>query len=158
MPDYRSDNVSNAFQAFFESGANATFEKSSSYGFKSEDVSLEKYATAGMPVYNLTADNVENTARKMSQVKFGKDLMISASDVAFKPTAYQGPHSDFVSEGTGIVKIVRGNYQIELPFIVHDSQILPFDVIQLNGERMPYSEENLAKLLMLCDKKNKEAE
>ena len=158
MPDYRSDNVSNAFQAFFESGANATFEKSSSYGFKSEDVVLEKYATAGMPVYNPTADNVENTVRKMSQVKFGKDLMISASDVAFKPTAYQGPHSDFVSEGTGIVKIIRGNYQIELPFLVHDSQILPFDVIQLNGERMPYSEENLAKLVMLCDKKNKEAE
>ena len=156
MPDYRADNVSQAFQAFFESGANATFQKTASYKFNSEDVYLEKYATAGMPLYNPTVDKIEDQVQKISIVKFGNDVF-KPTGVNFKPVAFQGPHSDFVSEGTGVVVFDKGNYVVELPFLVHDSQLLPFDVIQLDGERMPYSEENLAKVLILCDKKNKEA-
>ena len=156
MPDYRSDNVSKAFQAFFESGAKAEFVKTASYDFNSEDVFLEKHATAGMPLFNPTIDKIEDAVMNFAITKFGKDVF-KPTGVNFKPMAFQGPHSDFVSEGTGLVIFNRGNYSVELPFLVHNAQLLPFDVIQLDGERMPYSEENLAKLIILCDKKSEEA-
>jgi hypothetical protein len=54
------------------------------------------------------------------------------------------------AHGTVILKLYEAN--IELPFLIKDGEFMPFDFIQMKGQRAPYSRENLAKVLLSIDR------
>ena len=173
MPDYARENSQNAFAAFMSLGAdkvlsyNSQERQNSKIASYSEDSNMfEKMASATIPLYNPTADSVEDFVRNhirgtnKSVFGFTNDKIEYEPDVkvSFTPEAYEGEHSEIVTEGSGIATIVVGQFNIELPFLVHDKGFAPFDVIQMGGERMPFSTENLYKLILACVKKQKELE
>lgn len=53
-----------------------------------------------------------------------------------------------VINGTGTVNITYGGAMIQLPFMIQDRDILPFDAIQLGSERAVYTRENIRNILL----------
>lgn len=55
-----------------------------------------------------------------------------------------------------IVTFLPNNVELEIPFAIAKGELIPFDVIQLNGERCPYTRENLGKIIMNIVKSSKD--
>jgi hypothetical protein len=147
MPNIRETNISNSFAASLSFVGE---EKVAEYSLDKEDTLIEKYA--GMDIYQPTVDNVENFVRKYTMNElafFPKALEIHT---LLNPTSFDTANKDYVSEASGVVSIKLHDAKIELPFIISESELVPFDVIQLNGQRVPYSRENIRKVLIGVDK------
>lgn len=156
------ENLSDAFKAFFQtSGLN--LEKKASYAFDTDDVKLSKTAASGMPVYNPTQENLESLVLSLlddndfSAGSSGGKLFPEGKWVEIKITNYAGPHTDVVSDATGCVHVpvAKEMPTIDFPFIVSRGELLPFDVIQVGGERVPFSRENIKKIAISMQNKAK---
>ncbi|MDF2841630.1 MAG: hypothetical protein K0R00_56 [Herbinix sp.] len=140
--DKRLRNISNAFGASLSFG----FEKEArDYSLSKEDLAIKKYA--GIDIYQPTADNIETFIRKyvLNELAF----FPSTPNVAIQlnPEEMDKAHSDYVSDANGVVAIKYFGKVIELPFMVIDGELIPFDVIQSEGTRVPYSRENMKKVV-----------
>lgn len=67
-----------------------------------------------------------------------------------------GDLSGNVTDGYGTVMLSVGNMTIHLPFIIHEKELLPFDVIRMGGQEVVYDLSKLRKIVIGLDKANKE--
>lgn len=147
MSRIRENNISNMFAASLSFNVE---EKVANYSLAKEDMVVEKYA--GIDIYQPTVENVEDFVRKymMNETAFfPKALEIHTF---LSPSAFDSANQDYVSEATGVVKIRLHDANLEFPFYITDGELVPFDIIQLNGQRIPYSRENLRRVLFGIDK------
>lgn len=67
-----------------------------------------------------------------------------------------GDLSGNVTHGYGTVLVSVGDKTLHLPFIIHDKELLPFDVIRMGGQEVGYDLVKLRKLVVALDKHSKE--
>jgi hypothetical protein len=138
----RKDNISKAFGASMSFGFT---ENDKDYSLSKEDLVMKKYA--GINIYQPTADNIERYIHKyvLNELAFfPQTLNVS---IQFNPQEMDNAHSEYVSEGMGVVNIKYAGKVIQLPFMITDGELVPFDIIQVDGTRAPYSRENMQKVL-----------
>ncbi len=110
---------------------------------------------AGLDIYQPTVDNVENFIRRYTLNEtafFPKAVRV---DIQLVPDSFNTTvkgQSEHIRDAHGVVTLGLHQAKIELPFLIRDSEFVPFDVIQMKGERVPYTRENLAKVLIGIDK------
>lgn len=69
-----------------------------------------------------------------------------------------GDLSGNVTDGFGTVMLTSGNRTIHLPFIIHQKQLLPFDVIRMADQEVVYDLSKLRRIVVGMDKALKEKE
>lgn len=147
----RRDNVEALFQAAIMSGLQTNDTGHEKLALNMEDASIK--SQAGYTIPNPTYDKViqyctELVGREISDMVSGKPE-ISAD---LKVQKLQGQGSSLIDTASGQVNIVlddnKPELTIELPFLVINGEMVPFDVIQVGRERCPYSRENLGKVMM----------
>ena len=111
---------------------------------------IEKYA--GIFINNPTQENIEDFIRKYMYNELTFFPRILEVIVDFIPSTFSKSQPDHVSEGTGVVGIKVHHKVVELPFLVRDGELDPFDVIQMDGQRAPYSRENFQKIILNLDR------
>jgi hypothetical protein len=67
-----------------------------------------------------------------------------------------GDLSGNITDGFGTIVVSVGQKSLQLPFIIHQKQLLPFDVIQMGEEKVTYDMAKLRKLVIALDKHQKE--
>lgn len=111
---------------------------------------IEKYA--GIFINNPTQENIEDFIRKYMYNELTFFPRILEVIVDFIPSTFSKSQPDHVLEGTGVVGIKVHHKVVELPFLVRDGELDPFDVIQMDGQRAPYSRENFQKIILNLDR------
>lgn len=107
---------------------------------------IEKYA--GIFINNPTQENIEDFIRKYMYNELTFFPRILEVLVEFIPSEFDKSNPDYVSEGTGVVGVKVYHKVVELPFLVRGGELEPFDVIQMDGQRAPYSRENFQKIIL----------
>jgi hypothetical protein len=142
----RLTDIENAFAASLSFG----FEKEADYSLEREDEVIEK--RAGINIYQPTVDNIELFVRKylLNELAFfPKTLSI---DIKLTPSSFNAGKNEYVKDAQGLATTKLHDAVIEFPFLIIDGELIPFDVIQMNKQRIPYSRENLRKVLFGIDK------
>lgn len=111
---------------------------------------IEKYA--GIFINNPTQENIEDFVRKYMYNELTFFPRVLEVIVDFIPSTFSKSQPDHVLEGTGVVGIKVHHKIVELPFLVRDGELDPFDVIQMDGQRAPYSRENFQKIILNLDR------
>lgn len=114
-----------------------------------KDSVLEK--NAGIYIYQPTQDNVEDFVRKYIYNELTFFPRILELIVTFLPSAFDNIDKGMVKDGSGLIQIKVRSKMVELPFMVVDGELEPFDVIQMEGQRCPYSRENFRKIIINLD-------
>ena len=146
----RSKTVKNSDNAF---AASLSFgfgnEKQASYSLGKEDLSISKYA--GLDIYQPTIENTEMFIRKyvLNELSFYPKILDVSIDLI--PSSFDSVKKEYVRDATGLVKVRIHEKTLEIPFMLRDGEMLPFDVIQMDNQRVPYSRENLRKVLIGMD-------
>lgn len=131
------------------------FAKSLALGFdndKNADIDISPSLSliekkAGLTIHQPTPENIEKFVSNFvrSELKeFPKALQIRTF---LNPTNISDAVRGSVSEANGNVNIKLHDKVVEIPFIIEDGELVPFDIIQMNGERALYSRENINKVL-----------
>lgn len=115
-----------------------------------EDNCITKYA--GIHISNPTYENIDNFMRKyvLNEMSFFPKVVEVKMDLI--PSEMDNTNKDHISEATGVMSIVLHDKSIELPFVITEGELAPFDVIQIDGTRVPFSRENLTKVVLNLDK------
>lgn len=148
MPD-RKDQIEELFKASLSFGFNV--EKSAGNLFE-ESMMIKLASGAGVDIPNPTYDKIVSFVSELVSRDLN-DLVTEEMETSidFSPSKQQGVGSNLIDQGEGLVKIypVEGDSStaVEIPFLVINGSLAPFDVIQFNGERAPYTRENLGKVL-----------
>lgn len=122
------------------------------YSINPESSILSKYA--GISIYNPTLDNVESFVIKFLAAEAAPLVKPQQIKVYLTPYKFDIAHQDVLSDASGKAAIsVGGGVELEFPFIITDGELMPFDVIQLDHQRVPYSRENLFKVINAIKKK-----
>ena len=145
----RRDQIEDLFKASLGFG----FEREKDAGDFFEESKMMKLASgAGVEIPNPTYDKIvsyvsELMSRDLTDLTAGE----VGSTIEFTASKQQGLGSNLIDQGEGVVKIFpfEGNEDIvlEVPFLVINGNLAPFDVIQFQGQRAPYTRENLGKAL-----------
>lgn len=148
----RTKNISRAFEASLSFGFNK--EAENHFSLNKEDFAITKYA--GIYVYQPTIDNLETFIRKytLNELAFLHKSLDIRIDVI--PSEMNSANKEYIDEAKGMVTIKFLDAEIELPFMFIDGELVPFDVIQMNGQRVPYSKENLQKIFCGLEKMERE--
>ena len=140
---------------FKESLANYIEEKK-----KSEPIykvaGIEK--VAGIFVYQPTIERMSDKVREylLNEVSFfPKSYPV---DVHIDPTEMQDtkPNKNYIRNGEGIATIDMNGNVLEFPFHIRDSEFDPFFVINHKKESVPFSRENLKKIMFGIEKAQQE--
>lgn len=121
-----------------------------------KDSSLEKIA--GIYIDNPTPENIEDFLRKYMYNELTFFPRMLEVGVEFLPSSFDTVQKNHVQDGTGLLKIKVRSQVVELPFMVKDGDLIPFDIIQMEGQRAPYSRENLQKIIINLDKQIEQEE
>ena len=153
MNEIMRDNSNRAFTAFM------SFDDKDSdsvrLAFEVEESFLEK--NAGMPIYQPTVENVENFVYQ-TVLNDTKDLNLTVKPQINLTINETQPEKNYtgaqVENATGQVTLKVKAFEITLPFLIIDGEFVPFDVIQVGKQRVPYNRENLAKVVAGLKKYN----
>lgn len=115
-----------------------------------DDTCLEKIA--GIYIDKPTLENCEEFIRKYMYNELSFFPRILELNVNVIPSAFDKGHSDHIDVASGVVQIKVRSKIVEIPFLIRDGELVPFDVIQMDGQRAPYSRENLQKIIINLDK------
>ena len=126
--------------------ANVDTERINKVASDVRGTTIEKYA--GIFINNPTQENIEDFIRKYMYNELTFFPRILEVIVNFIPSEFDKANKDFVSQGTGIVGVKVYHKVVELPFLIRDGELEPFDVIQMDGQRAPYSRENFQKIIL----------
>lgn len=135
-------NMSSAFEASLSLGFKTANEQD--YSLNKEDLVIKKYA--GITIYQPTLDNIETYVRKYTLNELSSCPSTLNLSIQINPQELDKANNEYVSEATGMVTVKFAGKNIELPFLIMDGELVPFDVIQIEGQRVPYSRENIAKI------------
>lgn len=114
------------------------------------DTQMEK--VAGIFIDKPTLENCEDFIKKFMYNELSFFPRILEVNVNLIPSSFNKAIKDHIDVATGVVQIKVRNKVLEVPFMVRDGELDPFDVIQLDGQRAPYSRENLQKIIINLDK------
>lgn len=107
---------------------------------------------AGIYISDPTQENIEDFVRKYMYNELTFFPRVLDVFVLFEPSTFDKQNKTQVDTGSGLIKInVRGK-DVEIPFMISEGQLNPFDVIQMDGQRVPFSRDNLQKILINLDK------
>lgn len=136
------NNISNAFGASLSFGFK---DDQRDYSLNKEDLAINKYA--GINIYQPTPDNIETYIHKyvLNELAFFPRTLNTV--IHLNPQKMDNVNSEYVADAVGSVNIKFLSKVIELPFMIIDGELVPFDVIQIEGQRVPYSRENMQKVL-----------
>lgn len=139
----------NVTEAMAASIAITEEEKIANVNIEYEDSLIEK--CAGIHIHQPTIENIEVFVRKyiMNELSFFPKVL--EVNLEIFPNSFNKVQKSFVEDASGIVKIKIQKKTLELPFLVRDGELMPFDVIQMDGQRVPFSRENLKKLVVNLD-------
>lgn len=110
------------------------------------DSSLDK--VAGIFIDNPTEENIEDFVKKYIYNELAFFPRILEVNVLISPDSFNREKEGFVEDATGVVSIKIHDKIVELPFMISKGELDPFDVIQLDGQRVPFTRENLKKILL----------
>lgn len=153
MKDNRKMNSSNAMMAALSLVSDFTrdnTEELERIASSTKKSVLEKYA--GIYIDNPTMENIEDFIRRYVYNELTFFPRVLDVNVQFSPAAFDTIRKDNVESGTGIVGIKVRDKVLELPFMIYGGELNPFDIIQMDGNRVPYSRENLQKIIINLDK------
>jgi len=135
---------SDAFAASMTFGFN---KSAAEYSFTKEDLTINKHA--GIDIYNPTLENVEIFIEKYIRNEMGH--IQGSNSVAIRtlihPKAYNTHNSEHIDVATATISMPIGSKIIQIPLVLNDGQLEPPDVIQVDGQRVPYSRDNLHKVI-----------
>lgn len=145
----RRDQIDELFKLSLSSG----FQEEKYAGDFFEESTMIKIASgAGVEIPNPTYDKIINFVTELVTRDIS-DLTEEECPVTvqFQPSEQQGVGSNLIKQGSGVIQImpVKDNEELvlEIPFLVVNGGLAPFDVIQINGQRAPYTRENLGKAI-----------
>lgn len=145
----RRDQIDELFKLSLSSG----FQEEKYAGDFFEESTMIKIASgAGVEIPNPTYDKIINFVTELVTRDIS-DLTEEECPVTvqFQPSEQQGVGSNLIKQGSGVIQImpVKDNEELvlEVPFLVVNGGLAPFDVIQINGQRAPYTRENLGKAI-----------
>jgi len=110
-----------------------------------EDFIIEKQA--GIAVSEPTIDNLEHFIKEYlsNEIYYiNRKLPINVNLI---PSAMKKSNPELVDTGSGTADFKYEGATVELPFVIYDGELVPFDVIQLGNQRIPYSTSNMKKVL-----------
>ncbi|MEG0728230.1 MAG: hypothetical protein RR420_01270 [Anaerovoracaceae bacterium] len=148
----RRKNMSNAMMAALGTSLPSSRTKVAYANFAQSDLVLEKIAS--MFIHQPTMENVDLFIRKhiMNELAFYPRAL--DVDIEIIPSAFSDESKGYISDATGLIKIKMGKAMPEIPFLIRDGELFPFDIIQMNGERAPFTRDNLKKTIYGVDKVN----
>lgn len=126
------------------------FERIDKVASAVRETAIEK--VAGIYIDKPTLENCEDFIRKFMYNELSFFPRILELNVSIIPQAFSKSISDHIDVATGIVQIKVRTKILEIPFIINDGELDPFDIIQLDGQRVPYSRDNLQKIIINLDK------
>lgn len=138
------DKMSEAFAASLSFGG--TEKTAMDYSLNPEDTLMTKHA--GISIYQPTIDNVEGFVKKYLASECPKDLGSLPISVFLSPYSFDRTRQEYVNDASGQAILDVDGVQIEMPFLIVEGEMTPFDVIQMGGQRVPYSKENLFKIVL----------
>lgn len=148
--NYR-DNLSSKFEASLQCGFGTdALAKVAEFTSSDEMIKL----AAGYTITDLSYDGI---CKFVSEL-FDRELHgIIENKPNFTVTLSKATHSELGmgiegAEGTIDIELPNST-NLQIPFMVAKGELVPFDVIQLGGERCPYTRENLAKVITNIIKK-----
>ena len=115
-----------------------------------QNTCLEKIA--GIYIDNPTQENIEDFIRKYMYNELTFFPRVLEVGVSFIPSSFDKVRKNLVEDGTGAVQVKVRSKIVELPFMIHGGDLEPFDVIQMDNQRVPYSRENLQKIIINLDR------
>lgn len=103
--------------------------------------------TAGIMIDNPTLENCEDFVRRYMHTELALLPQLMEFSVNIIPSKYDSTNEAFLTDGTGMVRVKVHSKTIEIPFLIYNGELVPFDIIQMDGQRVPYSRENLIKII-----------
>lgn len=121
----------------------------SSNSYKSitdEDEKILK--NANVSIYDPTPENIKEFVTKytLNEMKQYPSVRIKGIDLESYEKDSEGV-AGVVDRAVGEVKISVGSAELILPFHIISGEFVPFDVIKLKAQRIPYSRENLNRII-----------
>lgn len=150
MDPIRRKNVSKAFEAsFLVPGAMNKQASYRDYSVKSEN-EIELFSKyAGYVIPKPTQDNVDSFLRDtIHQEITGIGVSLSEISVKFENIEEKQDNNGFISEANGTVMVPVYKKMLEIPFIVDNGELLNFDIIKMENQKVPYSRENLRSVIL----------
>lgn len=156
-----NDNYHQKIQDSF--GASFSFDgevKVASFDYGTENIlentCLEK--TAGIKI-----DNSDEQSAKESILRYiTNELSIFPIKLGVSidliPISLDKSRGNAILDAQGNVNIQLKTKVIQLPILIQNGELLPFDVIESEGQRVPFSRENLAKIVSGIERWHKEQE
>jgi hypothetical protein len=113
----------------------------------------EMFKLAGMAVYDTSPEGIEQFLKEymLNELSFFPDkvdLTIGIMPLDNVPTNNgTGQLDTNIMNASGTLDLMYGGSLIQIPWIMRDKEILPFDTIQLGTETAVYTRENLRNIL-----------
>ena len=143
MNEMAKDNSQRAFTAFLAfSGEDQVIEN---LAFDQEDSFFEK--RAGIAIYQPTVENIEKYVEQYLRSETKNSGATSDIFTHLDVKAFDNFRNEHVKDASGEVAFSVNKHEVELPFLIVDGEFIPFDVIQVGKQRVPYSRENLMKVV-----------
>ena len=125
-------------------------EKQANFDITHEDSQIEKIA--GEYLKDATEEIVEQKVKELVRNEI-KQIPETVAITTFQvPNIRSGGDKNILDSSTGYAVLKYNDVIIKLPFIYRDNTIEPFEVIQIEGRRIPYSREALVKTLQAIGK------
>lgn len=112
----------------------------------------EMFKMAGFDIHDTTPEGIEQFLKEYfyNELSFFPDrLNISVTLVPLDVAPVNPKQYDMnINNATGTVDINYNNAVIQIPFILRDKEILPFDTIQMGNETAVYTRDNMRNILL----------
>ena len=103
---------------------------------------------AGFNIFEPTGENIEKFIKKYIMEELQDIPFTTKVIVSLTPQELHEENSDFIKTAYGSVTIAVNQLKADIPFIIAESELVPFDVIQVADQTIPYNRENIRKVLI----------
>ena len=151
--NYR-DNLSSKFAASLQCGfGDNALTKVSEFTASDEMIKL----AAGYTITDLSYDGIVKFVSELFDRELHGIIENKPNFTVSLTLATQSELGMGIENAEGVVEVELPNStNLQVPFMVAKGELVPFDVIQLGGERCPYTRENLAKVITNIIKRSRE--
>lgn len=150
VKDNYMSNMQNMFANSF--GFDET-EKTASFDFEgaNKDIFNEAFShiekCAGIKLDNADEESIKESILRYITNEIAIFPVKLGVSIDFVPLAVDKARNNAILDGKGSVNISYQTKSISLPILVQNGDMFPFDVIESEGQRVPFSRENLAKVI-----------
>lgn len=154
MNNIHKENISKAFAASLGLQKQAEEQRVVEHFsvFDNNEV-FEKFAST--KIFEPTEENIKTHLRALVQNELTGIGNYPASCELFAISGSKKNNREEISAAKGNISITIGQKELKLPFIIRDGEFTGFDIMEMDGQRVPYSRENLRKVVLGIEQKNK---